>query len=402
MANINFSKQGSNSFRPTAGLFANLPSSRNTVGQNLQNASDKFALLRKGATSIVQPVEKIEAPQTGPVKSHTDASGNKTEYHLPASESGTSSTGTNPGMISKPSTQTTQPQQGTSQYYANQVQQQSQVNNNPTYNALGQQSADLVKAQMAGSATPYSGADQSLGQSFADINRPQSTGNLAGNLANFNNQTSQALAGNAAQQQNILAGAQLGTQGASTNLSASLPQQYSYSSNVANPLTMQSFGAGGTGQYGTGPGAASNVQTIQDNTAKINSINSNLPATLAAFDILNSAAQGIGTDTPILSGLTQLYGSTAQGSQAVASFKAQLQSVRNQYDQIVGGGSQTAIPDNITPNQINQVKQQLQSAAQNQITNLQGVNNQLSNQGNSSGSSIGSTGGTTFGSFFGN
>ena len=391
---INFSFQGSNNGNPTQGLSGN---------SRFQPQVGRARGLFNGQQTP-PPVPPTPQPVT-PVKStnvtHPDGTSVTHNFATPDTNTSKPSSGTTPGLITPPvstpgavTPSSGQPQVGTPTQNAQNVLNQSNLNSNPEYQQLASQQNALVRSQMLGSQSPFAGQNQSLGQSQADLARPQTTANLSGELANFNNQSSQALSGNAAEASRLISGGQLATGGAENVLGASLLTPTAYGQTNTSGLT----GVQDAGQFGSGPGAASNVQTVKDNTSKIGAINSTLPAALAAFDVLNSAAKGIGTDTPIISGLTQLYGSTAQGNQAVASFKAQLQTVRNQYDSILGGGSEQAIPDNITPAQINQVKQQLQSAAQNQITNFQNANNQLSSQGGSSG---GSTGGSMFGSFFG-
>lgn len=146
---------------------------------------------------------------------------------------------------------------------------------------------------------------------------------------------------------------------------------------------------GSSSQYGTGPEAAANVSSIQNYTTQLNNLQAAAPAADAAFSVLNSYAQGINASTPIASGLAQLYGSTAQGSAAVAGFKAQLQAVRNAWDTIEGGGSASAIPDNVTPQQLTQVQQQLKTDVQNKTTGYQQelsfLNGSSGSTGNTSG-----------------
>jgi hypothetical protein len=104
--------------------------------------------------------------------------------------------------------------------------------------------------------------------------------------------------------------------------------------------------------------------------------------------VLNSYAQKVGGgNIPILQGLQQVYGSTVQGSQAVAGFKAQLQAVRQAWSAIEGTDGTAAIPDNVTASQLTQIQQQLKTDAQNKVSGFQ---NQLKTlQGGSS------TGGVT-------
>lgn len=180
-----------------------------------------------------------------------------------------------------------------------------------------------------------------------------------------------------------------------SSINGSAPQfGVSYGTGVANPVTGQLNSSGGN--YGTGVEAASNVQSVKDYQTQINNLNATAPAADAAFSILNSYASAVGGgNTPVLQGLSQLYGNTVQGSQAVAGFKAQLQAVRQAWTSIEGGDAMQAIPDNVTAAQLTQIQQQLKNDVKNKINNLTSAKNNLN--GTSSG---GSTGGNMFGSFF--
>ncbi len=175
------------------------------------------------------------------------------------------------------------------------------------------------------------------------------------------------------------------------------PQPYGLTTQPYNPVT-DTYGGGGTGGAVNRAVQASNIGSAQDFQSKINTIQATAPAADAAFGVLSSYANAVGGDgtVPILQGLQQLYGSTAQGSQAVAGFKAQLQAVRQAWGAIEGGDPNAAISDNITPQQLNTVQQQLKADAQNKVT---GYQNQLNQLGNTS-SSNSSTGSNIFGSFF--
>lgn len=150
------------------------------------------------------------------------------------------------------------PQQGTPAYYANQVQENSQLNNNPQYQALASQNNLLTQAQnnvsTAGTAGSTNTINQtgtdSLGNKYSDLFRPQSTANLTGEKGILNPYLVNAEAGNTAEANRLLSGSTLATTGATTNLNASLPQSYSYGTNVINPITGQQFGAGAAGQGG--------------------------------------------------------------------------------------------------------------------------------------------------------
>lgn len=142
------------------------------------------------------------------------------------------------------------PQVGTAQYYANQVTEASKPNALATgatnaaalYGMLGNQRGLL----------PFSGGTtQGLDQSFANLTRPQSTGNFAGQAGLFDVQ--KGILQNAAQQTatNALEQQRIQQSGASTNLTASLPQQVSPTNVPFNPLTSQ-YGQPASSAYGSG------------------------------------------------------------------------------------------------------------------------------------------------------
>lgn len=439
---LSFSSQGSTAGNPQKGL----------LGNNSGSGSLPWLAYNKN-TPPQSSNPAIPSPTT-PVKKINNPDGSSTEFHSPDTGTGNNSKGgTTPGLLptsstygkmtgvlaptssstptgdnvqngidltkysssmatqglgangqpltppaspnTPPVTANGTPAVGTTTQNAQNVLDQSNLNNNPEYQALATQDNALVKASGVASQSPYSGQNQSVGQSVADIGRPQSTGNLAGELGNLNNQISQGLSGNAAEAGRLISGATLATGGAENVLGAST---YSPTTQGQAPFSgLNGYGTGSS-QYGdpTNPATGVNVQTIKTNQNAINTINSAAPAADAAFGVLNSYAQGIGADTPITSGIAQLYGSTAQGNAAVAGFKAQLQSVRNAWDSIEGGGSSTAIPDNVTPAQLTQIQQQLKTDAANKITGYQNENASLSNQGSSSSSTSGSsTGGNS-------
>lgn len=213
-------------------------------------------------------------------------------------------------------------------------------------------------------------ANQQNAQTFAGL-----TNQLAGDTTNLNAaNTQQGL------QQSAL----------STALGANAPiTGVGYGTQTITPSAVSPTGS--SSQYGTGPGAAANVSSIQNYTTQLNNLQAAAPAADAAFSVLNSYAQGINASTPIASGLAQLYGSTAQGSAAVAGFKAQLQAVRNAWDTIEGGGSASAIPDNVTPQQLTQVQQQLKTDVQNKTTGYQQELSSLNGSSGSTGSTNNST-----------
>ena len=170
------------------------------------------------------------------------------------------------------------------------------------------------------------------------------------------------------------------------------PQPYGLTTQPYNPVT-DTYGGGGASGAINRAVQASNIGSAQDFQTKIQAKQAEANSADANFSILNSYAQGFGGDTPIINGLKQKFGTSIQGNEAVAGFQAQLQSVRSAYQSITGGDPISAIPDDITPNQLKQVQQALSSTAQNNITGLKAQIGTL-------GGGTQSSGGSMFGSFF--
>ncbi len=166
------------------------------------------------------------------------------------------------------------------------------------------------------------------------------------------------------------------------------PQGYGLTTQPFNPV--EGTFTGGANSAINRATQAANIGSAQDFTTKINTTQAAADAADANFSVLNSYAQGISSDTPILRGIQQKYGSTIEGNQAVAGFQAQLQNVRSAYQSITGGDPIAAIPDNITPAQLSQVQNALRSTAANNINSYkQGLSGL---QGGSSSASTGTSG----------
>lgn len=231
--------------------------------------------------------QQPQTPQPStPVKSVTNPDGTKTEYHAPIAPPQQQTTPPPPNQQNPSGNpyasnvlgaggQTSQEKQTADQLAmaSNQGQAKSL---NDAYNAALQKSILLQAGQnnaqnagLAGSSNTLSPqASGQLGTDYTNIFRPQSTGNMQGEKGILAPELSQGLQANAQQMAGILGEQQLATQGAttlqtgaqntanrglqgaSTVLGAALPQGFSYGNNVINPLTGQSYGAGGAGQGG--------------------------------------------------------------------------------------------------------------------------------------------------------
>lgn len=202
---------------------------------------------------------------------------------------------------------------------------------------------------------------------------------LSGITTGTNALSSAASSGNTQQGQNISAA---GTAG---QLSSPISQ---FGVQI-NPQTGQPIGGGSATSAAVNGGIIGANQTSAGNfQTQINNIGATLPPALSAFDIASSYAQKVGGgNVPILQGLQKLAGTTVNGNQDVSGFQAELQALRNAWDSIEGGGSATAIPDNITGDQLNQQKATLQADAQNKLTGYKNQLTQLQTGGQSNGSS---------------
>lgn len=178
---------------------------------------------------------------------------------------------------------------------------------------------------------------------------------------------------------------QLGTTGATSAAQGAAPQSYGLTTQPYFPAN-DTYGGGGSGGAINRSVQAANIGSAQDFQNKINTTQATAGAANADLNILNGYAKGFGSDVPILNGLTQLYGNTLQGNQAVAAFRAKLQDVRNEYQQITGGDGTAAIPDNVTANQLAAIQSSLSSTAQNSVTGYKNQLGQLQNGGASAGS----------------
>lgn len=147
---------------------------------------------------------------------------------------------------------------------------------------------------------------------------------------------------------------------------------------------------------------ASQLASIGDLQTKLTDIKTNAPAANDALTVLSNYAQQLGGgDTPILQGLKQLLGNTAQGSQAVSAFQSQLSAVRALWSAV--GGAPDKIPDNITSAQILAIQQQLKTqvgiqtaAYQNQLDKLLKGNSSTTSSTSGNGGSYTSNSGNTY------
>ena len=388
--------------------YSNLSSTNTAIGGQTTPATlalnNKIApqpLVNIGALSPKPFVPLVPKPST-PVKKITNTDGSTVEFHAPA-KTATSSTSAPVSTSAPAPTSTTLAQDQTTA--GNQGQ--------PGYDALGNPLASTTAAPTTSAPSPVDTSYPGLIKSLATVGTQGSAGysQAVKNLSdfdralaqkygaiestpiplNFQQGREQVIAKQAASERDAL-------QQAVTQEQTQQGQQIGALGTAAS-LTPDLLRYGGTGTSGAVAGAqlGANFKSAGDFQTAINTIQAAAPAADAAFSVLNSYTKGFSSDTPILSGLSQLYGSTAQGNEAVAGFKAQLQAVRSAWAAIEGTDGATAIPDNVTGIQLSQIQQQLKTDAANKVA---GYQNQLKTLSSTSGGAPTTTGGTVFGSFF--
>lgn len=240
MAN-SFSTQGSNVANPIAGLLTRpanpLPTDPRHIAQGLFGSSkNPLAPAAPGAPQYNTP--QPPAPST-PVKSTTDSQGNTTTYHAPttvAPDDAANKYNTTTGLLNpnykdpsapvgSTSTTPTQPTSSNPQVGTTKENYQNVLNQSaPTALSTGAATANSLYGMLGNERQlqPFAGGQtQGLDQSYANLTRPQSTGNLAGESGLFDVQ--RGILQNAAQStaSNALAQQGLATQGASTVAGAS-------------------------------------------------------------------------------------------------------------------------------------------------------------------------------------
>lgn len=371
MANYSFTNQGATPQQPNV-FGGQMSGSTTPVAKALNSASDPSfsGLINRASSGSVFNVG-TQQPTT-PVKSTTqtnvDGSSNTTTYHAPgtATPQYNASSGGTPGLVNPAQNQASvtpgggiaqgsQPQtfQGLLGTVAGQGSQQNPVtqqglstaqNAANTYNTLNKQIGDTRLAE----------ADALAHQGLAPI----PMGDIMGRQAVIRNQYEQRLAGLGAQAQGATAlfgpgfsaattgqGQQFGA--AQSALGASQPQLGAYGQTYYQPTQA---GQQQGGNYGTGPAAAANVQSIQDQTKLVNDwsaarqsanqIGNQLQSFLqtnainpADFNAVNKFLQAIGAQTSspqykqfynLVTDLANTYAPVLSTSGDATNYKTQL------------------------------------------------------------------------------
>lgn len=368
------------------------PGSSNVASPGAGSTSGLFDLSQNLPSPGTHP-GLLPGTKNGPLKSVTTADGTTTTYHAPAA----------PGGSQAPSAPAS-PAQGTPASYAQQVTDASQ----PSAVGQGAANASALYGMLGneGDLSPFAGGKtQGLLNSYANLSRPQTTGNLAGESALFNVQNGilQGAANTSAQQ--ALEAQKIQQSGAATNLNASLPQSISPGSSLYNPLQGSSGYDPASGAtrgaaysalgpaYGDMNQAQGTLKNIQDNTQLFNTI---VPSGVNVSDA-----------TP-LNQIANKLGSTFS-SQAYGQFNAILPNIISQYASYIGSSKGLTPSDafaqasrEINPNSsigtIKSVLQILSQEAGNTLSAKQKVYNDALNSFSSGTASQDSAGGQSSGS----
>lgn len=229
-----------------------------------------------------------------------------------------------------PPTTPTTPQVGSPTQNAQNVLNASNLANNPQYQGYINQNNELYKESLGANTagiggTPIPGVGTN-NPSYQNLFAPQTTANLQGEKNVFNTNNSIQQGANAQSIQNLQQAAGIATGGAENVLGASTYSPTSYGLTNTSGLT----GVQDAGNYGSGPGAAANVQSIKDLTSQYNQglvnlkaadgIQNQIVSTLNANPTLNNQPLSAITNlNELLSGQVS-SGPQQQLSQQIASY----------------------------------------------------------------------------------
>lgn len=230
------------------------------------------------------------------------------------------------------------------------------------------------------------GADDSLYNTFGNIYGSAATQGLAAanTIAARGEQAAQGAYSGAQTQANRATGANESVQGATA------PQYgVQYGTQVGQPG--QPNGGIDTSLSGVGTGA--NVQTIKDNTSKINDIQGQSTAVDNNFSraINYATSAGLNNNSAILSGLQTTLQGQAGGSASIAGFQQVIGQLNQQATAL---GFAPVDPTTVTPAQLQQIQTAVKQKLANDVSNLQTQNSSLT-----SGSSGSTTGGSSVSGF---
>lgn len=213
---------------------------------------------------------------------------------------------------------------------------------------------------------PYSGANEGLDQSFANLSNPQTTSNLNAEEGLFN--TKNAIFQNAANTSaaQALQNKSIATQGAENVLGAVQPTQVSPGNTTVSPATNQPlYGLGNTG--GNGSNAYQNFSNLQFNTSQgqqyatqANNLSTASNQIDQNFQTLNGVATKYGmnlSNLPTLNTAQQFIMQHGGGAGDVASFNEAMNALQTSIGQIINNSGA------FTPTEISSLASQMSAAA---------------------------------------
>lgn len=169
--------------------------------------------------------------------------------------------------------------------------------------------------------------------------------------------------------------------GANNVLGASLNQPSNYGIPSFNPLTGQFSNNGG--QYGTGPQAGVNVQSVKDAQTKINTLDQSSDAInnnfSRAIDYATNA--GLTGSSPIIAGFQNRFGTNFATNPAVVGFNQALGALNTQLQSF---GEQPIDPNNATQQTLKQAQETVKKDLLTQKSNYQSFIDKFNSSNNSS------------------
>ncbi len=389
------------------------PVSTSSLVSNTNGAAKNYS---PAPAAITHPT--VTAPVASQTSVHPDGTTMTTKYIAPTDVKGTtSSTSPQPSESYTPPASATPipPKTSFQQGVGGLMGYGTGQNNNPTVNqansgllnigngespeiqAARQRILNLEQSQAkatAGIESTPEPIEQMQGQ--AGVQQRLYSGLLGAAQSNYSN----ALAEQSARSGALSAAGGLGTSQQGQNIGA-LGTGTSY----ASP-SFQGYGSGRyvsplgenvpnqTDQYGNGPEAASNVQSIKDYTTQLNNIDSQLPSVQPTIDSLNKYAisGGLNNDAPFISALQQKLGTTFSNDPAVSGTLQKINTLNSLYQQITGIPG-TLDPNKMTVNQLQTTSKAMLQDINNKRKAIQNAKDKLntSSTSSNSGSSNGST-----------
>lgn len=246
------------------------------------------------------------------------------------------------------------------------------------------------------------GTSQNLLQSYADLTRPQSTGNMTGELGLFNAQN--GILQNAANVAgtNQIAQNTLATNGASGVLNASLPQQVSPGNAYVNPLTGTPVAGFDTASAINRGAALANAPEQYSKVSNTQTALNTIDANTKLFATLNQLNPSDATPINDVISSANKYLSSAD----YANLSNLTNSLRSSYIQILESRGSTPtdatskanslIPDNMSIGSMKKVLSFLNSEGQNALNESSSQYGNTIQGGSPAFGSTASSGGTSF------